>query len=1067
MELSPTKQALLEKWLKGQSIVELTSIKPRPQDSQLPLSFPQQRQLFLELLEGGTSVNNLPVFLDIVGNINHVALEQSVNQILARHDVLRTRFLFGQGLPIPETLGELKITIPVVDVQNLNGTTQLIEARRLAEREASIAFDLSKAPLLRLRLFKINSDRHYLLIVAHHTIADGWSLGVFLQELSFFYQNIIEDKSAQLPVLPIQYADFAYWQTQAIRKESFEASLSYWKKSLGGELPILELPTDHPRSPHQNFSGKVFHFVISESLTKSIEKISQQENVTPFITLLSAFNILLHRYSGQGDILVGTPVASRNLPEIENLIGVFINTIVLRTNFSTGINFHELLMQVKEITLGAIAHQDLPFEKLVEELKPKRDLSRPPIFQVVFNLQNSPLADIQLPGLQIIPGEIDRGASQFELTLMISKRGQHYVATVEYNNALFKQQTIDRMFKSFLLLLEDGITHPDRRISDMQILSNEEQQHLVVELNQTQFDYPREKGIHQLFEDQVERTPASVALIHGQTTVTYLQLNNQANALARQLLQSGVSASSRVGIFMDKSPEMIVALLAVLKAGGTYVPIHTSFPEKRVRFILDDADVRLLITNVDVRYLGVIEIPVLNLIDDNLSIPNTTSNLQSNFDSNQLANIIYTSGSTGQPKGVMVPHVALVNFLCSMRSRPGINENDVLLTVTPISFDIAALELFLPLIVGAAVVIAGTEITTNPLLLGQAIKNYEVTIMQATPATWQMLLDSGWTGVPGLKALCGGDMLPRNLANKILDRVDSLWNMYGPTETTVWSAVCEVKKGNDPITIGQPIANTQLYILDLYQQPVPIGVVGELYIGGDGVSLGYLNQPQLTLEKFVPDIFNSIAGSRFYKTGDHARYLADGSIDVLGRFDDQVKINGHRIELGEISSVLKNHPFIHDAIVVSREELSGEKRLIAYFVSDEDKLTNVEIQEFVRNKLPLYMTPALFIRLKVLPLTTNGKIDRKALPIPEDVLPHKGYAAPRNEKEKILVDIWQDVLHIAQVGIHDNYFDLGGASIQSLQIVAHANLSGFQLSPESIFEYQTIAELATIIKSDS
>ena len=1064
MELSPAKRALLEKWLQGQTNDDTTSIPRRPLNSPIPLSFPQQRQLFLELLERGTAVNNLSIFLEIKGKLDLAALEQSANQIIARHDVLRTRFSFGQGIPTPEVLAALMITLSTVDLQEIDVMEQVTEARQIAEKEVLQPFDLTQAPLIRLRLYVLSNEKYLLLVVVHHTIADGWSLGVFLQELLTFYQAITISKPPQPPELPIQYADFAHWQTDNIRGKVLQSSMAYWKKQLAGELPVLELPTDQQRGARQTFSGGTYRFALSTELMEALEKLSRQEDVTLFMTLLTAFYILLHRYSGQDDILVGTPVAHRNLPELEHLIGVFINTLVLRTSLSGDPGFRQLLKRVRDVSLEAYAHQDLPFEQLVEELKPKRDLSRTPLFQVVFNLQNSPMPKLEIPGLEMGFLEINRGVSQFDLTLMMSKSEGQYHGTVEYNDYLFKPATVTRMFQSFQMLLEDAIAQPDCPISRLPIVTKEELHRLVYEVNRTQLDYPREKCVHQLFEAQVERTPDAVAVIHDHTTITYLELNRRANVLARHLQALGVGPGIRVGILMKKSLEIVEALLAVLKAGGTYVPMHTSFPKERVQFILKDANVQVLLTNVDLESLEEDKVHVVNLNEDKLSTKSDCSNPQINVTSDDLAYIIYTSGSTGRPKGVMVHHSALVNFLWSMRIRPGINEGDVLISVTSISFDIAALELFLPLIVGATVVIASEEMTFNPYMIGQAISHYHVNIMQATPATWQLLLETGWAGEPGLKALCGGDVLTRTLADQLLDRVSSLWNMYGPTETTVWSSISQIQKGDTPITIGQPIGNTQLYILDRHLQPLPIGVVGELHIGGEGLARGYLNHSRLTNEKFIPDCFSSKPGARLYKTGDHARYLPDYSIEILGRMDDQVKINGHRIELGEIAAVLMQHPSVHKAIAITRTETSGDKRLVAYFVPNQDQSPDAgELQDFLRQKLPAYMTPAVFIHMNGLPLTPNGKIDRKSLPVPEDIRLLPGYVAPRNKEEQILASIWQDVLDIEQVGIHDNFFDLGGASIQSIQIVAKANISGLRLSVENIFEYQTIAELAAQI----
>ena len=747
------------------------------------------------------------------------------------------------------------------------------------------------------------------------------------------------------------------------------------------------------------------------------------------------------------------------------MIGVFINTLVLRTQFSGNPSFRELLRQVRDLSLEAYTHQDLPFERLVEVLKPQRDLSRTPLFQVVFNLQNSPLPKLDIPGLETGFMEINRGVSQFDLTLMVSRLDGQCYATVEYNTDLFTPETIGSMFQSFHLILEHAVDKPDCRIAQLPLLSKTEEQHLIYALNQTQFDFPHEKCVHQLFEAQVERTPEAVVVVYKNTLLTYHELNRRANGLAKNLQALGVGPGVQVGILMERSLEILVALLAVLKSGGTYVPIHPAFPAERVQFMLKDAQVKVLLTNIDSSALEQQNIQVVNLSEDQLSNPVDWPNLQPNTSPDDLAYIMYTSGSTGQPKGVMVQHAALLNFLWSMRQQPGINAEDVLLSVTSISFDIAALELYLPLIVGAKVVIASQEMISNPGLIGAAIDHHQVSIMQATPATWQLLLETGWKGVPGLKALCGGDVLTRNLANQLLRRVGSLWNMYGPTETTIWSSAGQIQPGNNPITIGQAIGNTQLYVLDRHLQVVPIGVVGELHIGGEGLARGYLGRPDLTNERFIPDHFRSAPGARLYKTGDRARYLPDHSIEILGRTDDQVKINGNRIELGEIATVLMQHPAVLEAIVITRAEPSGGKRLLAYFVPQQDTVVEVgALRDFLRKKLPSYMVPAAFVEMNQVPLTPNGKIDRKALPLPEEVRRLPGYLAPRNEEEQILVRIWQDVLNIEQVGVHDNFFDLGGASIQSLQIVAKANMFGFPLRVEHIFEYQSIAELVEQIK---
>ena len=1068
MPLSQAKRALLDKWLQMEHPVNVVPVIPqRPAISTVKISYPQQGRLFLELLNPGTAVNNLSVFLQIKGKLDIVALDKSANQILARHEILRTRFSFGLGIPTADISNDLKITISIINLKKFDNKDQETEVRRLAEKEVLQPFNLSQAPLIRLKLYELDNDKSLLLVIAHHTVADGWSLGVFLNELIIFYRANTTGRSVQASELSIQYYDYAYWQTEDKQQEVQQSSMSYWKKQLGGELPSLELPTDQVRGTRQTFTGGTYRFIIPKDQTQALEELSQQEDATLFMTLLTAFYLLLHRYSGQDDILIGIPIANRNHPGLENLIGVFINTLVIRISLYGDPSFRELLRQVRKTSLEAYAHQDFPYEKLVEELKPIRDLHRPPLFQVVFNLQNSPMPKLEIQDLETAFLEIDRGVSQFDLTLMISRKEGQCQAIVEYNTDLFKPATITSMFRFFQLFLEYALTQPDSPISKLPLITGEELRHIVFELNHTMVNFPREKCIHQLIEKQAEQTPDHVAIIHDQTEITYSELDRRANALAKHLGELGVEQDVRVGILMKKSLRSVEALLAVLKSGGAYVPIHISSPPERIQFILKDANVKVLLTNMDPGPLDEFTGVVVNLNDKNLLTESNPLHSRNLVNSDSLAYVIYTSGSTGEPKGVMVNHSSLVNFLCSMRNSPGMNQDTVMLALASISFDPSTLELFLPLMVGAKVVVASEEMTTNPLLLAETINRHHVNMLQATPATWQLLLDTGWAGKAGLKALCGGDVLTRKMADQLLERVGSLWNVYGPTETTVWSTYCQIQKGDNPVTIGHPIGNAQIYLLDRYLQIVPVGVIGELHIAGEGLARGYLNNPKLTEEKFIPNIFSSKPGARLYKTGDLGRYLPDYEIEILGRMDDQVKVQGHRMELGEITSVLLQHPSVSDGIVITRTEISGNKRLVAYFVPNNDTFSDpTTLREFLGKKLPDYMIPSFFVSMDSLPLTVNGKIDRKSLPVPGDLSQLSGYVAPRNEEEEVMVKIWQNVLYAEQVGIHDNFFDLGGASIQSIQIVAKANMYGYKISVENVFEYQTIAELAAYIKGN-
>lgn len=1064
MELSPAKKALMEKWLQGKAASKKTEgIPKRPAGGPVPLSFPQQRQLFLELLDRGTAVNNLSVLIELKGELNQKLLEKSANEILKRHEALRTQFSLGMGLPEPEILESLTLTIPVTDLANEHK-----KARELVEEEVLVPFDLAQAPLIRLRLYALSPQEHWLLVVVHHTIADGWSLGVFLKELSVFYKASITGRAADLPELSIQYADYVHWQQEEMKKPAMDASLAYWKEQLAGELPTLELPTDQPRSSRQSFNGGAHRFILSAEDTEALEKLSREEDATLFMSLLSLFSFVLHRFSGQEEVIIGSPVASRTQQELESLIGVFINTVAIKADLDENPTFRQLLQKIRKTSLDAFSHQAYPFEKLVEALKPKRDLSRTPVFQVVFNLQSAPMPELDMPGLSLRFLDFDRGTSQFDLTLMMTRSDDQYQVSVEYNNDLFEVDTISSMFDAFDRLLKGALAQPDKPLSETLLITKEEERQLLEELNDTDQKLPLERCFHNLFEEQVRKNPEALALIYEDQQLNYKALNEQANQLAHKLKELGVEKDTRVGVLLKRSERMLISLLAVQKWGGTYVPVHTAFPTERIQYILEDASVALLLTDIDTDKLNTERLKVVDLTDKSAFSQYEKNNLELEIAPDDLAYIIYTSGSTGKPKGVMVPHSALTNFLCSMQQKPGMTSEDVLMAVTSVSFDISALELYLPLISGASVIIASEAMLQNPILLGEAVEQHHVTIMQATPATWQLLLESDWSGKQDLKALCGGEALSRRLANRLLNKVDSLWNMYGPTETTIWSACCPVEQGNTPIAIGKPIANTQLYVLDGYGQPVPKGVTGELYIGGAGLAAGYLNRSDLTKEKLVHDHLNAETGSRLYRTGDHARYLKDSSIEVLGRTDHQVKIQGHRIELGEVSTALIQHPLIVDTVVISRTEDSGFKRLAAYYIPDKsDEVDAATLRDFLKTKLPSYMIPSFFIEMGAFPLSASGKVDRKALPLPEDNRELDEYVAPGNESEEILVKIWGNILEIEGVGVEDNFFDLGGASIQSLQIVAKANMYGLPLNVENIFEHQTIRELVRFLDQES
>ncbi len=1039
---------------------ELRKVEP----GVVPLSFVQERQLFLELLDPFTAVNNLAMCMRIDGRLDLEQLERSANQLVARHDVLRMSFQTTKGKPVATIAPSSPIDLGVVDLRD-RGPEALTEAVAQAEREAGRPFALDRPPLLRVRTYLVAADAHVLVVVVHHTIADGWSLGIFLNELFSVYQALVTDAFTSPEPLPMQYADFAAWQRGFLDSARIDRQLSYWTEQLGGELPVLDLPIDHPRPTRQTFDGATYRFQLPATLMDQVKTLSKRRDMTPFMTLVAAFQVLLHRFCGQDDILVGTPIAGRTHLETESLIGAFINTLVLRTDVSGDPTFDELLQRVRTVALSAYAHQDLPFEKLVAALRPQRDLSRTPIFQVAVNLQSAPLPSIQVPGLSLQFLPIDRGTAQFDLTLLLTETGDGLDAEFEFNVDLFEWSTIERLAEAFRLILEDAVADPGRRISTLTLMRDAERQHLLYGLNETKVAYPRGQRVHELFEIQAHRTPDAVAIVCNNETMTYEELDHRANELAANLRRLGVGPDMTVGVCLDRSLDLMAALLAVWKVGGAYLPIDPCSPAARTTFMLRDAYARVLLTDGRCDRHAIPE--TTTIYELNGTLANGQNRVSSEpplqTSSQNRAYVIFTSGSTGEPKGVPVSHQAVVNLLHAFQQLLELDADDRFLAVTSISFDISVLELFLPLITGARVVLATPEMTMDSRKLQDAIAKEQISIMQATPSMWRMMLRGEWPGHAGLVALSGGEPLTTELAERLVDKVGTVWNLYGPTETTVWSSATKIRRGQHPITIGQPIANTQLYVLDDRFRPVPVGVTGQLHIGGAGVSPGYLNRPELTTERFVPNPFaRGGEPSRMFRTGDRARRLPDGSIQLLGRSDDQVKIHGFRVELGEIEAALSRHPDVREVSAAVRESGADDKSLLAYFVATRDPAPDAaDLRAFLRSVLPAYMVPAVFVPLRKLPKTNAGKVDRIALESVSGSEPSAGFAAPSTPLEDTLASIYAQVLGIERVGVLDNFFDLGGGSIQILEIIVHAQGRGLSLTPELFFEHQTVAELAS------
>ena len=1044
----------------------------------LPLSFAQERLWFFDQMEPGSPAYHIPAVFRLAGRLDVAALEASFREIVRRHASLRTTLSVHEGEPVQIVSPWTDLRLPLADLGGLPVERREAEARSLAGRLVRQPFDLSRGPVLRATLLRLGSEEHAAVFTLHHIAGDGWSMGVLVREVAALYRAFSQGLPSPLPELPIQYPDHAIWQRRWLRGERLEAEISFWKESLAS-APVLELPTDRARPPLQTYRGSEERFFLPAALAGPLTDLGRAGGATPFMVLLAGFATLLARYSGQDDVSIGSPVANRNRAQTEPLIGFFVNTLVFRTDLSGGAGFRELLGRVRRTALAAYAHQELPFERVVEEVNPPRDLSRSPLFQVLLALQNAGGGPLELPGLALLPLEgLEKTIAKFDLTLWLTEAGQGITASLEYNRDLFDAATITRMIGHFRTLLEAAAASPERPVSELPLLTPAEIRELA-EANATVAAFPEDATLHRLFEEQAARTPDRPAVTFRDETLSYRTLNERANRLAHTLRATGVGPEDRVGICVERSLDMAVAVLGVLKAGGAYVPLDPGHPRERLAYVLRDAGAAVLLTQESVleRLPGLADGAgrVLRFDRDGGEIARHSSANPTALPlpADRLAYAIYTSGSTGQPKGVQIPHRALVNFLVSMRRRPGLAEDDALLAVTTLSFDIAGLELFLPLLSGARVIVAPAETVGDGAALARLLKDSGATVLQATPATWRLLLESGWEGDPGLRILCGGEALPRALAERLLDKGASLWNLYGPTETTVWSAVDRVQPGTGPVSLGGPIANTGLHLLDRAGQPVPAGVPGELFIGGDGVARGYLGRPALTAERFVPDPFASAPGARMYRTGDLLRRRADGALEFLGRIDHQVKVRGFRIELGEIEAVLTAHPEVREAVVLARG-LGADVQLAAYVVPIPGSAPTLSaLREFLTRDLPDYMLPSALAVLDAFPLNPNGKVDRKALSLiaPERVgSAPEGRVAPRTSLERFLAGLWSEALgglDAGSFGIHDNFFELGGNSIAGAILVNRLQQALQEsLRVVALFHAPTIAGLAAHVAAE-
>jgi amino acid adenylation domain-containing protein len=1038
-------------------------VVPTERTGALPLSFAQERLWFIDRLEPGSAVYNIPRAWRLEGALDQAALERALGEIVRRHEALRTVFAEADGAPVQVIAPFGGFALPVEDLSGWSEADREAAVRRRAGEEATRPFDLSAGPLSRAALLRLGAEDHVLLLSMHHIVSDGWSMGVLFRELSALYEAYREGRESPLAELPVQYADYAIWQREQLEGEVLDRQVAYWKERLAGVPELLDLPTDHSRPPVQTYRGAYERIELPGELLERLQALGRSEGATLYMTLLGAFQVLLSKYSGSEDIVVGSPIAGRTRREVEELIGFFVNTLVLRTDLSGDPSFREVLGRVREATLGAYEHQEVPFEKLVAELQPERSLSHAPIFQVMFTLQNAGGGGGALAGLQASGVGAAMEIAQFDLSLELAATAQGLRGGLNYSTDLFDRGTIVRMLGHLARVLEQVAANADVRLSRLELLGDSERTSVLEEWNRTDAEYPADRCIHELFEAQAARAPDAVAVVWEGETLGYAALNARANRLAHHLRALGVGPDARVGVCVERGPEMVAGLLAILKAGGAYVPLDPAYPADRLRYMLEDSAPAALITQSSLAgtFAG-LDVPVVEL---DTPVPGWAEGPETNpacagLTPDHLAYVIYTSGSTGRPKGVMVGHRSLVNHTVWQAEAFGIGARDTVLQRTSISFDASVWELWTPLATGARMLFLSSEEMKDPGAIGRAVEEGGVTIAQFVPTLLQAVLGALPEGasLPCRTLFCGGEPLSAALVEEARAAgVGEVVNLYGPTEATIDSTshVCGLD-GRAP-AIGRPIANARMYVLDARGVPAPVGVAGELHVGGAGLARGYLGRATLTAERFVPDPFSVDGGSRMYRTGDLGRWRADGTLEFLGRTDFQVKVRGFRIELGEIEAALLEHEGVRECAVLVRAD-AGEKRVVAYVAGDVDMDA---LRTHVRRILPDYMVPGAFVALDRLPLTPNGKLDRRALPAPDLASAEEKYVAPRTPVEEVLAGIWAEVLRLERVGVTESFFELGGHSLLATRVVSRIReVFGVEVPLRALFEGPTVAELA-------
>ena len=1027
----------------------------------LPLSFGQERLWLLDQIEQGGAAYTVAGALRLSGDLDPGALARALSEIVRRHEVLRTVFAVVDGAPVQVVAPAAPLPLGTVDLSGLEGPARYAEARARTAAEAARPFDLATGPLLRATLLRLEEGEHVLLLSMHHVVSDAWSMGVLLRELGTLYGAFAAGEPSPLPELEVQYADFARWQREHLQGPLLDAQLDWWRERLAGAPALLELPTDRPRPPVQAFRGAQAIRRLPQADTEALRALGRREGATPFMLLLAAFGVLLSRYAGEEDVVVGTPVAGRTSAEVEALIGFFVNTLVLRTDLGGDPTFRVLLGRVREGALEAYARQELPFERLVSALGVERSLSHSPIFQVMLAVQNAPRTSLRLEGLELQAVEAETAATQFDLVLAATEAADGMRLSLVYDRDLFEAATAERMLGHLVHLLSEAVRRPERRLSELPLMDAAERARVLEEWNDTGRTDAGDLCIHTLFQRQARRTPDATALVVGRERLSYAELQRRAGRLARRLRRLGVRPEERVGVCLERTAELVVGLLGILEAGGAYVPLDPAYPAERLAFMLRDAGVHVLLTQRELRDALPDTGAAVVLVDGPGAAWEEEGDdhppLRSSAVPGNLAYLIYTSGSTGTPKGVGITHHSAVSMLRWARGVFSGEELAGVLAATSLSFDLSVFELFLPLSVGGTVILA-----ENVLALPELAARSEVTLVNTVPSAAAELVRSG--GLPGsVRVVClAGEALKRSLADALyaLPQVEKLYNLYGPSEDTTYSTGSRVGRGAEPVCIGRPVAGTRAYVLDPYGAPVPLGVAGELFLAGEGLARGYMGRPGLTADRFVPDPFAPEPGGRLYRTGDRVRWRPDGELEYLGRNDFQVKVRGFRIEPGEIEAVLLRHEGVHECVVAVREDVPGERRLVAYVVPASSDVTTAALRAHLQAALPGHMLPGAMVLLDALPLTPNGKVDRAALPRPEQPGGVGRRVLPTRRAEALLARIWAEVLRLERVGVEDNFFELGGDSILAIRIVSRAAREGVRISPRQLFQHQTVAELA-------